>query len=110
MFQSGFRGTANEFLKFFVAGDEIGLGVYLDDGADMARDGDTDQTVGGDASCFLRGGGKTVLSQPVDGGFHFAVRLRQRRLAIHHSGAGLLPKLLDQGSSDLGHGLPSLIL
>ena len=105
---SAWRGDlAHEALELLVAGDEIGLGIDLDEGAARALDGEADQPLGGDAAGLLGGGGKALLAQPIDGAFEIALRLAQRLLAIHHAGAGLLAQLLDQRRGDLGHDVDS---
>src|SRR5579864_2495381 len=55
-------------------------------------------TVG--ALCGLR---HASLAQQHGRGFHVAVRLLQRALAVHHSGARLVAKLLDERCRDLRH-------
>src|SRR5262249_27611799 len=97
------RNLAHEALELLVAGDEIGLGIDLDEGSARALDREPDQAFRGDATRLLGGSGKTLLAQPVEGALEVALRLGQRLLAIHHAGPGLLPKLLDQRRSDLGH-------
>ena len=62
-----------------------------------------DQALGGDAAGFLGGLREALLAQPVDRGLHLAVGLGQRRLAIHHAGAGRLAQLLDHPRGDIRH-------
>ncbi len=92
--------VADDRLELLVAGDEIGLGIDLDDGALGALDGDADQAFGGDAAGLLGGLGETAGAQPVDGGFHVAVGLGQRLLAVHHADAGRVAEFLDLLSRD----------
>ena len=93
----------HQALEQIVARDEVGLGIDLDHDALGALDGGADQAFGGDAAGLLGGLGQALLAQPVDGGFHVAVGLAERRLAIHHARAGLVAQLLDHLCGDVGH-------
>ena len=86
-----------------VAGDEIGLGIDLDQNALVGAVRDADEALGGDAPGLLGGGRQALGAQPVDGLLEVALHLVQRLLAIHHACAGLLAQLFDQGSGDLSH-------
>ena len=55
------------------------------------------------SAVIFGGGGKALGAQPVDRGFHIAVGLGQRLLAVHHAGAGALAKFLHGGGGDLSH-------
>ncbi len=101
------QNAAHQRLKVVIAGDEIGLGIDLDDDADVVLDRDADQPVGRYAPALLGRLGETFLAQPVDRRLDIAVRLAQRVLAIHHSRAGLLAQILDQPSGDRRHRFPS---
>ena len=91
----GERGdVAHHVLELLVAGDEVGLRVDLDDGARLALGDDADEALGGDAVRLLGGLRQALLAQPVDGRFDVALGLGQRRLAVHHAGAGLVAQLL----------------
>ncbi len=68
-----------------------------------AVDGDADQAFGRGAARLLGGGGEALGAQPVDGGFHVALGLVQRLLAIHHAGAGALAQILHISGSNLSH-------
>ena len=96
-------GVADELLEVLVAGDEVGLGVDLDDGAARAVGGDADQALGGDAAGLLGGRRQALGAQPVDRLLEVARDLAQRLLAIHHARAGLLAQFLDQRGGDLSH-------
>src|SRR5438034_10642671 len=74
----------------FVARDEVGLGIDLDDHALGAFDRDADQTFRGDAVGLLGGLGQTLLAQPIDRRIDVARCLADRGLAIHHPRAGHL--------------------
>ena len=95
--------VADELLKGLVLGDEIGLGIDLDDGTARALDGGADQTLGSRAAGFLGGSRKALGAQPVDGCLHLAIGLGKRFLAVHHAGAGALAQFLDGRGRDLSH-------
>ncbi len=95
--------AAHERLEIVVAGDEVGLGIDLDDDAEIGLNGDADEALGRHAAALLGGLGEALLAQPVDGGLDVALGLVERVLAIHHAGAGLLAQLFDQGGGDLSH-------
>src|ERR1051326_1194627 len=79
----------------FVARNEIGLGVDLDQHALGAFDRDPDQTFRGDAVGLLGGLGQAFFAQPIDRGFDVTRSLAERRLAIHHARASHLAQVLD---------------
>ena len=93
----------DQALEQVVAGDEVGLGVDLDDDALGALDRDADQTFGGDAVGFLGGLGQALLAQPIDRGIDVARGFAERGLAIHHARAGHFAQVLDHLCSDLSH-------
>ena len=101
--------AAHEGLEVVVAGDEIGLGVYFDDDAEIGLDGDADETVGGDAAALLGRLGETLLTQPIDGRLDVAAGLAERILAVHHAGAGLLAQVFHQRGGNGGHCRPRVI-
>ncbi len=101
--QRQFRDGANERLEIGIAGDEIGLGIDLDDGARVVVDADRDEALGRHPARFFRGGGQTLLAQPIGGVFDIAVGLDQSFLAIHHAGAGLISQFLNQAGGNLTH-------
>ena len=90
--------------KSRVAGDEVGLGVDLDDDAGLVAGQRGDEALGGDAVGLLGGLGEALLAQPVDRGLELAFGRGQRRLAVHHAGAGALTQFLDEGGGNRGHG------
>ena len=95
--------VADEILEDLVLGDEVGLRIDLDDRAALALDGDSDEAFGGGAAGLLGGGRKTLGAQPVDRGFHLAIGLGERLLAVHHAGAGALAQFLHRCGRDLSH-------
>jgi len=78
-------------------------GIHLDDGAARALHGDADEALGCRAARLLGGGGETLGAQPVDRGFHLAVGLGERLLAVHHAGARALAQFLHSSGRDLSH-------
>ena len=102
--QGDLGGLADEGLELVVAGDEVGLGVDLEDRRRCARRLDGDEALGGDAAGLLGGLREALLAQPVDRGLDVAVGLVEGGLAVHHAGAGLLAQLLHHRSGDVRHG------
>ena len=86
--------VADELLELLVLGDEVGFRIDLDQRALGAFDGDPDEALGGGAAGLLGGGRQALGAKPVDRGFHVALVLGQRLLAIHHAGAGALAQFL----------------
>jgi hypothetical protein len=98
------RGNlAHHLLEFLVASDEVGLGIDLDKRRFLRLGGKADEPFGGNAAGLLSGLGEALGPEPIDGGFHIAARLVQRRLAIHHARAGLLAQVLNHGCGNRGH-------
>src|SRR5690606_26342360 len=94
-------GEGDEVL---VLGDEVGLGIDLDDGRAVAGLGEGDAALGGHAVGLLVGLGQAGLAQRLGGGVDVAAGLGERLLAFHHAGAGALAQFLDQGSGDFHWG------
>ena len=87
--------VAHDLLESFIAGDEVGLGVDLDDDS-LAQPGiDADQAFGGSAARLLVGLGDALLAQPVDRFVHVAIGLGQGCLAVHHARAGQFAEFFD---------------
>jgi hypothetical protein len=86
---------ADELLELFVAGDEVGFRIDLDDSGFAHAGINADQTLGSGAPGLLVGLRNALLAQPVDGLVHIAVGLVQRRLAIHHARAGQVAEFFD---------------
>ena len=99
--------AAHQRLEVVVAGDEVGLGIDLDDNADLVFDGDPDQALGRHPAALLGRLGEALLAQPVDRGLDVAAGLAQRILAIHHARAGLFAQILDQSRGNGRHAGPS---
>ena len=95
--------VADEFLKQLVLGNEIRLGVHFDERPANAFDSSADETFGGGPASLLGGSRKTLGAKPVDRGFHLAVVLGERLLAVHHAGAGALAQFLHICGRDLSH-------
>ena len=94
---------ASERLELLVAGDEVGLGIDLDHHPLMTAHEHGHQALRRDAAGFFRRLGQAFFAQPVDGGLYVAADFGQGVLAVHHAGAGLLAKLLDQRGGDRRH-------
>ncbi len=88
--ERGVGSILHKSLELVVARNEVGLGIHLDQCADIALRDDADQAFRRNAASLFRGLRQALLAQPVDGGFHIAVRLAKRRLAVHHACAGLV--------------------
>ena len=102
--------TAHHRLKVIVTGDEIGLGVNLDDDADLVLDGDPDKAFGRNPPALLGGFRQALFAQPIDRRLDVAVGLAQRILAIHHARAGFFAQILDQSGGNGRHERPSFAL
>ena len=100
------KHAAHQRLEIIVASDEVGLGIDLDNDADIVLDGDADKPFGRDASALLGGFSQALLAQPVDRRLDVAVGLAQRVLAIHHARAGLFAQVLDQSGGNGRHPRP----
>ena len=68
------------------------------------EDFDRDQPLGRDPARLLRRLGEALLAQPVDRALDVAGGLVERRLAVHHAGAGLVAQLLHHRRRDVRHG------
>ena len=101
---SASRQRRDEVLEQLVAGDKIGLGIDLDDGAGVAAHVATPTSPSAATRpAFLAAAARPFLrSQSTAASRSPAVSL-ERALAIHHAGAGLVAQLLDQRGGDLGH-------
>ena len=82
-------------LELLAAGDEVGLALQLDEGADLAVDGEGDDALGVLPVAALGAGGEALLAQPLLGGFHVASVGLEGPLGVHHPGAGRLAQRLD---------------
>ena len=89
-----------QFHESIVAGDEVGLARQLEQGGAAVPNGCEDAPLVGRAADALGRRGKALLLQPALGRLQVAVRLDQRRLAVHHAGAGHGAQLLDRGCRD----------
>ena len=82
-------------LELLAAGDEVGLALQLDEGADLAVDGEGDDALRVLAVAALGAGGESLLAQPLLGGFQVASVGLEGPLGVHHPGAGRLAQRLD---------------
>ena len=97
------RDHLDQALELFVARNEVGLGIDLDDDALVARCQRADQALRCDAAGLFGGLRQTLLAQPVDRRLHVAVVLGERLLAVHHADAGRLAQVLDHRRRDCCH-------
>src|SRR5690606_8278818 len=86
--------------EVLILGDEVGLGVDLDDRGAVALRREGNAALGGDAVGLLVGLGQARLAQRLGGGVDVAAGLGEGLLALHHAGAGALAQFLDHGSGD----------
>ena len=88
-----------------VAGDEVGLAVDLDEGADLGVRVDVrlDRSLGGGPLAAILDPLALLDAEDLDRLVDVSVGLGQGLLAIHHSGAGPVAEGLDLGSLDLAH-------
>jgi hypothetical protein len=101
--QRDIRDQLHQALEMVVARDEVGFRIDLDRDALGAGHLDADQAFGRDTAGLLRCFRKAFLAQPIDRGFHVALGLVERGLAIHHARAGLFAQFLDHRSGDFSH-------
>ena len=87
----------DEVLEVVGARHEVRLAVHLDEDADLAAQVDVaaDHALRRGAAGALGRLRQAALAEQGDRLVHVAVRLGQRRLALHHARAGLVAKLLD---------------
>ena len=88
-----------EFLELGVLGDEVGLGVQLDERPPASRH----QAFGSGPLGTLADVLGALDPQRLDGFVEIAVGLGQRVLAGHHPGAGEIPEPLDVGGGVVRH-------
>ena len=79
-----------EVNKLVVLGDEVGLGVDLNDDSAVGVRNGIDHALGGDTASLLVGSSQTLLAQDLDCLLEVAVSLSQCLLALHHAAVGLL--------------------
>ena len=88
-------GVRDESEEVFVAGDEVRLGVDLDDAGVSAAVGhlDADEPVGGNATSLLAGGGEAALAELGVGRLHVELGRGEGFLDVHQRSAGFLAQL-----------------
>ena len=92
--QRRFGGLAHKVLELVVLGDEVGFRVDLYGHTLGAGNSHANQAFSGGAAGLLGNRGKALGAQQVNGGFHVAIGVVERLLAIHHAGAGALAQVL----------------
>src|SRR6478609_9009708 len=95
-------GEGDELLAL---GDEVGLAVDLDEGADAVGGRGRHETVGGRAALTLRDALEALDAKDLDGLGAVAVGLVERLLDVHHDGARLLAQRLDVSGGVVRHAL-----
>src|SRR5262249_49886012 len=101
--------VVGQLFELLRPGDEVGLAVDLDDGADPAGvDVALNQPLGGHAVCLLFGVSDALLREVTRGFVDVAVGLLQRALAVHNAGVGELAKVLYQVESYVCHQAPAV--
>ena len=92
---------SNEGVEVGVLGNEVSLGVYFDDSANLL--GSVSNSVYNALSSYtvslLGSSGQTLFTQVLHSLFNITVRLGQCLLAVHHAAAGHLAQVLDILSS-----------
>ena len=82
-------------LELVSSGDEIGLAVYFDHGAELATgvDVEVDESLVGGAARLLRGDGEALLGEELFGRFYCAIGRFEGTFTVHDAGPGTLPEL-----------------
>ena len=99
----GSQDLVGEVDELLVLGDEVGLGVNLDQHADGAVGLCGQQASGGLAALALGQGLQALQADDLEGLLGVAVGLGQSLLDIHHAGAGLLTQRLHICSGEIRH-------
>ena len=96
------RHVLHEGAEAFVAGDEVGLAIDLDQHADLVADVDVgaDHAFLGFTAGLLGGGRGALLAEDRFGGGEIALRFDEGFLAVHHARAGFVAELLDEFGGD----------
>jgi hypothetical protein len=89
------RDVLHQRLELGSLGHEVGLAVHFDQDAHLVPGVDVggDDPLGSGPAGLLGGRRQALLPQDLPGVFEVALGLHQRRLAVHHPGAGLFPEL-----------------
>ena len=99
----GGQNLVGEVDELLVLGDEVGLGVDLDQHADGAVGLRGQQAGGGLAALALGQGLQALQADDLESLLGVAVGLGQSLLDIHHAGAGLLTQRLHICSGEIRH-------
>ena len=89
VFDECFGNVVGEGFEAFVLGDEIRFAIHFDKQAALGARLDVlgDDAFLGIAAAFFASGGDAFFAQPIDSGFHFAVRFHESFFAIHQAGS-----------------------
>ena len=102
--QADLGGFANEGLELVVAGNEVRLGIHLENRRGVTGGLHRHKALGRHAASLLRCLRQPLLAEPVDCGLHVTVCLGESGLAVHHAGAGRLAQLFHHRSGNVRHG------
>ena len=105
VFERDFGDVLDERLEVVVAGDEVRLRIHLDDDADVS----SPTSAATRPSAATRSAFLAALERPFLRSQSTAASMSpsvcgERRLAVHHAGAGALAQFLHEGGGDRGHG------
>ena len=89
--------------EVLVLGNEVSLGVNLNDASSLAIGSSSYNTLGSNAASLLSSLGNTLLTEIINSLVLVALALNQSLLAVHHACASNLAQLLNQCSSNLCH-------
>ena len=90
-------------LEQFVTRNKVRFGIDFDNGAFLAVDLQSNQTLRCNASRFLGRSGQTFFAQPVNCFFYITGGFRQRFLAIHHACARLFAQFFYDSGRNFCH-------
>src|SRR5699024_4542434 len=76
--------------ELVVLGNEVGLGIDLDDNSAVIKSNRVNHALGSDTASLLGGGSQPLLAQDLNCLLEVAVSLGQSLLALHHAAVGLL--------------------
>ena len=103
-FQRHRSNATGQSLKFFIAGNEVGFRIDLDNHTLCIAHESGHKAFSGHTAGLFGSLRQTFLAQPINSGFQIAVRLAQRLFAIHHACASLLAQIFDKGGCNIRHG------
>ena len=96
----------NKALENLVLGDEVSLGVDLQNHAHAIDNSGIGNALSGDLASLLDGSSLALFAQPLNGLVKIAVGLGQSLLAVHHAAVGHLAQLLNILSGKSHNSIP----